>query len=154
MTLGTTECTLLGMTSSTTGSMGRAVAVALRTVDSRPEDAGAIALCRRYARLIDHAAPNAKYRKALQTLAIAASESEDEKASEAFHTVADALAEHSVASDLGPKLLAALTSLGLTLAGRGAKGGQSDAKPGSRLDELRERRARKGRAADMDTAAP
>lgn len=46
--------------------------------------------------------------------------------------------------DLGPKLLRALESLGLTPAGRGAKGGDS---PGARiaaqLDEFTARRARK-----------
>ncbi len=44
-------------------------------------------------------------------------------------------------ADLGPKLLTALTALGLTPAGRGAKGGAGDA-PAivSPLDELRARR--------------
>lgn len=57
---------------------------------------------------------------------------------------------------LGPALLACLSALLLTPAARAAamKGGQgADAKPGSRLDELRERRARKGRTADLDAAS-
>lgn len=46
---------------------------------------------------------------------------------------------------LGPKLLAALTALGLTLAGRGkgVKGG-ADVRGSGKLDELRARRARAG----------
>jgi hypothetical protein len=56
---------------------------------------------------------------------------------------------------LGPALLACLTALLLTPAARAAamKGVPSANKPASRLDELRERRARKGRAADLDPAA-
>jgi hypothetical protein len=47
-----------------------------------------------------------------------------------------------VLSDLGPKLLATLTALGLTPAGRGVKEGGGDSAPVvSKLDELRERRA-------------
>ena len=53
--------------------------------------------------------------------------------------IADALGRHSVMSDLGPKLLAALTALGLTPAGRGAKGGIGVI-GSSKLDELRARR--------------
>lgn len=53
-------------------------------------------------------------------------------------------AETETYADLGPKYLAALTALGLTLAGRGAKGGVQDGRTGSKLDELRDRRA--GRA--------
>lgn len=51
-------------------------------------------------------------------------------------------------NDLGPKLLAALTALGMTAAGRGTKGGGSSAAPvASKLDELRQRREqRSGRA--------
>jgi hypothetical protein len=47
-------------------------------------------------------------------------------------------------ADIGPKLLAALTALGMTVAGRGAKGGQANAAPnGSKLDELRARAQRR-----------
>lgn len=55
---------------------------------------------------------------------------------------------------VGPALLACLSALLLTPAARASamKGVSSD-KPANRLDELRERRARKGRAADLDTAA-
>ncbi|KXK61959.1 hypothetical protein AWW66_10995 [Micromonospora rosaria] len=43
-------------------------------------------------------------------------------------------------ADLGPKLLAALTALGLTPAGRGAKGGAPGGVVAGKLDELRARR--------------
>jgi hypothetical protein len=52
--------------------------------------------------------------------------------------------EAATYNELGPKLLACLTALGLTLAGRGAKGGTGDAPAvGGRLDELRARRERR-----------
>jgi len=54
--------------------------------------------------------------------------------------------EPEVFDRLGPKFLAALTALGLTLAGRGAKGGVTAAggTPGADvLDELRSRRERR-----------
>jgi hypothetical protein len=56
---------------------------------------------------------------------------------------------------VGPLLLACLAALLLTPSARAAatKGVPvAIDKPGSRLDELRERRARKGRASDMDAA--
>jgi hypothetical protein len=49
--------------------------------------------------------------------------------------------EADLYNDLGPKLLATLTALGLTPAGRGLKGGGADGVAGaSKLDELRARR--------------
>lgn len=136
--------------------MTRAVDAALATITDRPADAAAVALCREYARLIDNAAPASKYRKALSKVAaLAARFDTDTDTAAALDTVAVALAEHSVASDLGPKLLAALTALGLTAAGRTTgKDQPSDGPPRSPLDELRQRRARKRAAADMDAAAP
>lgn len=57
---------------------------------------------------------------------------------------------------IGPKLLAVLDSLGMTPKARAAQKGGSGDKPASDpLDELRQRRrARRDRAADLDTAAP
>lgn len=53
--------------------------------------------------------------------------------------------EGSVFNDLAPKYLAALTALGLTPAGRGAKGGAQGGGTGSsKLDELRARRQQRG----------
>lgn len=138
--------------------MSRAVGSAIRSTKIDPKDAGAIALVKRYAELIDNAAPAAKYRKALRLLGRAAALYADEDAeqvAEAFETVQVALAEHTVASDLGPKLLAALTALGLTV---GAKGGATtDGRPASASvkDELKARRAtRADRAAALHTPAP
>jgi hypothetical protein len=89
-----------------TGSIGRAVAAALKDAQLLPQDAAAVALVRRYAATLD------SYPDTLE--------------------------------DLGPKLLAALTALGMTPAGRGVKGGGSGAGPvASKLDELRARRAQR-----------
>lgn len=60
------------------------------------------------------------------------------------------------AARIGPALLSCLTALQLTPAARTAatKGVPvASDKPASRLDELRERRARKNRAANLDAAA-
>lgn len=64
--------------------------------------------------------------------------------------------EDAVHGDLGPKLLAALQALGMTLSGRSTRapgGVESGAKPGVRkVDELRARRAdRARRAASVDS---
>lgn len=121
--------------------MAEAVGAALATIKDRPQDAGAVELCRRYAALIDNAAPAAKYRKHLDVLRVALADA-SEPAAEALERVVEALAEHSVASDLGPKLLATLSALGLTLAGRGSGATNGGAHEPARnpLDELRARR--------------
>jgi hypothetical protein len=142
-------------------SLSRSVASAIRSAKNDPKDAAARALAQRYAALIDEAAPAAKYRKALDRLAPAVAFYADEDADQvvdAFNTVRTALAEHSVASDLGPKLLAALHALGLTLAARGATKEASGGKPAdSAEDEIARQRARratrKDRAAAVDAAA-
>lgn len=126
-------------------SMARAVGSAIRATRAERLDAGTVALARQYAVLIDNAAPAAKYRKHLDGLRTALDLLEPEECADALEhldAVAVALAEHSVASDLGPKLLAALTALGLTPAARkAAMGGQDGAAHGSTADELRQRRA-------------
>lgn len=149
-----------------TGPMARAVASALRALKAAPPDAGAIALAKRYAALIDDATPLAKYRDPLEGVRLALNElaAFDLDSATAgrrhFAKIADALSAHSVASDLGPKLLAALTALGMTPAGRGAKGGTQVGPVASKLDELRNRReqranrARQHGATDMDAPAP
>lgn len=67
------------------------------------------------------------------------------------------LNEAKVFADLGPKYLATLTALGLTLAGRGVKKETTPDEPGagaSPLDELRARRAtRADRAKAVDAPA-
>jgi len=129
---------------ATRAPMTRAVAAALRAGKPEHLDAGAVQLAREYAGLIDNATVLAKYRKSLDGLRAALDllgPLDRIDAFEHFDKIADALSEHSVASDLGPKLLAALTALGLTPAGRGAKGGQNGAPTTNPLDELKARRA-------------
>ena len=123
----------------------RAVSAALREADLKPEDGAAKALARRYATLIDEAAPLAKYDEPLKALRQAVSECSDPGAARHLAKIEAALSAHSVASDLGPKLLAVLTALGMTSAGRstkgGAGGGVGPVSPvASKLDELRVRR--------------
>lgn len=117
-------------------------------------DAATAELALTYARLIDNAAPAAKYRKALAWLARI--DSDDEKADEYAALIATALAEHTVASDLGPKLLAVMESLEMSPRARTAakKGSAHDQPSANPLDQLAAARARKGRPADRDTAAP
>jgi len=148
------------------GPMGRAVGASLNAGKIGRRDEAAAALARRYAALIDAAVPSARYaehiaavRAALDTLN-AAGLIVGVDYDKHWQKITEALAAHSVASDLGPKLLAALTSLGLTLAGRGAKGGTNDAPSApveqSTTDRLREQRAKRagaGRAAAVDSAA-
>jgi hypothetical protein len=123
------------------GSVARDVEAALGEAQPADRDAGAVALARRYAYLIDEAAPAANYGEPLRVLR-AAVHTRDEH--QALQRITDALSAHSVASDLGPKLLAALAALGMTPASRQVKGGEP---PGARiaaqLDEFTARRARK-----------
>jgi hypothetical protein len=95
-------------------------------------DAGAVSMAREFARLIDEAA-SPKLSKALRLVSEIIDDhvssmgpreqTRARELSEAMARIAATLAEHSVASDLGPKLVATLTALGLTPAGRGEKGG-------------------------------
>ena len=118
-----------------------------RALDGRkaadPQDAGAEALALSYAGLMDEAAPAGKYRKALAVLrrTVAGVPTEEDDPDEAFALIETALAQHSVASDLGPKLLAVLSGLGLTPAARGSQkeGGKPDV-PSNPLDQLRRKR--------------
>lgn len=145
------------------GPLVRAVVTAIEATPDDKRDAGTVALARRYAMLIDDAAPAAKYREPLAHLAHALKllgmlgvddGGTVDRAEKALAKVSDALAAHSVASDLGPKLLAALAALGLTPAARGASakggdhGGPAAAAPESEFErarrEARERRERTG----------
>lgn len=120
---------------------------ALRAVRIDPKDAGTAEIARHYARLIDDAAPAAKYGEALSWLDSVETNQRTEK-----HVllIRSALSEHSVASDLGPKLLAALTALGATPAARkdtGGGGGDVIGLPNplqAARDAARERRAAVG----------
>jgi hypothetical protein len=55
----------------------------------------------------------------------------------------DADNEAEIYNDLGPKLLAVLTALGMTPAARGAKGGGQGGDVANKLDELRARREKR-----------
>ena len=112
-------------------------------------DGAALALALTYAGLIDNAAPAGKYAAALRWL-----RTSDDVPSTHQRTIVAALSAHSVASDLGPKLLAALESLQLTPRARAAAqnastGDQPSVNP---IDQLADRR--RNRAAPMDATAP
>jgi hypothetical protein len=129
------------------------VEATITAAKTRPEDAAAVELLRRYARLIDNAAPAGKYAKALdwlQNLRV------DDKCEQFRLVIMVALAEHSVASDLGPKLLSTLEQLGATPSARSrlsARGvGATDAPPESAHDRMiRERDELAARRRDKAT---
>lgn len=127
------------------GDMAAAVHRALAgRKDPDARDAGTEALALTYAGLMDEAAPAGRYRRHLETLsrALAGTSLEEDDPAEALQLITTALSEHAVASDLGPKLLAALTGLGLTTAARGIARGEG--RPGAAvnpLDELKAKRA-------------
>jgi hypothetical protein len=126
-----------GMRAAVTG------ALAGRTAPD-PRDGAAAALALQYAGLIDQAAPGAKYRRPLEVLArtVAGMPFEEDDPGEALQVIATALSEHTVASDLGPKLLAVLAGLGLTTASRGEQRGEGKkSAPRDPLDELKAKRA-------------
>lgn len=94
------------------------------------QDEGARSLVLRYGALLDDAVAEQKYAKALRLVGEAVASQADgmpitsgQQLMDAWDRLSTALAEHSVASDLGPKLLATLTALGCTPAGRAEKKG-------------------------------
>ncbi len=98
---------------------------------SEPMDAGARSLALRYAELMDDAVPEQKWVRALRLVGDAVRERAErlpttpaDQLLGAWDRISGALSEHSTASDLGPKLLATLTALGCTPAGRSEKGGK------------------------------
>ena len=123
----------------------RAALAARPVVDAR--DAAAERLALAYAGLMDDAAPAGKYRKALATLrrAVAGTLTEEDEPDEALALITLALADHSVASDLGPKLLTVLTGMGLTVQARGAakEPNGPPAKKSNPVDEIKARRERR-----------
>jgi hypothetical protein len=135
------------------GPITRAVGSAIRAAKPEKLDAGTVQLARRYAELMDNAAPLAKYVKHLDGLRAALTElGVDDETREHFDKIAEALSAHSVASDLGPKLLAALIALGMTpTARRAAMGGQNGAPTPGPGDELRKRRATRAERAARPT---
>lgn len=119
-----------------------------------PRDGAAGSLARMYARLIDDAAPAAKYQDAFEWLGYLIEENATDRAVvRNLKTLRTALAEHSVMSDLGPKLQAVLVELKLTPRARAQGKGAPDAPASpvrSELDELRRRREGKRHPPDLD----
>lgn len=140
-----------------TEPLTRAVLDAIGAAELKPRHAGTVALATRYATLIDNASPPTKYRESIAAV-MAGVETLDAMGAvvgvdyrKHFMRIVDALSAHSVASDLGPKLLAAMTSLGLTVGAapaaivpaRGGGGKVDSVAAVSALDQLRARRAQR-----------
>lgn len=127
-----------------------ALAAALEAVTVDDRDQAAVQLAKRYAELLDEPGVPAKYRDQLRQISAVINFADNagfdiDRASIAMEKIVSALSEQTVASDLGPKYLAVLTSLGMTPAGRNEKGGQKNG-PANPLDELeRQREIREAR---------
>jgi hypothetical protein len=115
-------------------------------------DGAALALALTYAGLIDNAAPAAKYAAALRWV----NGHEDRHAEKYAPVIEAALSAHSVASDLGPKLLAALESLQLTPRARAAAQNAStgDKPSANPIDQLAHRRRGRAQIVDATTEGP
>jgi hypothetical protein len=119
-------------------SIARALSAALRDTQFLERDRGTVALARRYAALIEEAAAVAEELERVIP--------EDESTAQQLARLRSRCDAMTVASDLGPKLLAALTALGMTPAARAAstKGGTPDVgnPAGDALARLRAARGR------------
>lgn len=116
-----------------------------------PRDEAAAALCRRYARLIDHAASLASEAEVVWELL----DIEDMTGRRQLAKLVIAFEAQRVASDLGPKLLAGLTALGCTPAGRQGQGKEAPRAVDPAVaaaDELLARRASRAARANGATA--
>lgn len=121
----------------------KALETALESVHTLPGDAAAVELARRYSRELDEAVVvAASLTKALRELLELDADLHDR-----FLVLTTRIEATAVAAAVGPKLLAVLEQLGMTPAGRArllgreGGGGRGDGSRGSKLDELRERRA-------------
>lgn len=98
--------------------IGPKIAEVVRDLADLPgTDAGAIRLAERYAAAIDAAVPPAKFGEALRYIA-GLVDPADDVGRRHVQKIIDALAMHATLSDLGPKLLQVLESLGATPRGR------------------------------------
>lgn len=137
----------------TSPSQSNSFRVALTSTEVEDRDLATVELARSYAALLDEAAPKATYDDALRMLRPVVASAENPEIARAFRKIETALSAHSVASDLGPKYLAALLALGMAPSARGVKGGTTNDEQPSPLDELDERRrTREHRAANLDAA--
>jgi hypothetical protein len=131
--------------------IGEAVARSLAGAGLDVLDDGAVSLAERYAALLDEAKVAATYGKAVRLVGDAVERAgadmtitQQQQLNDAWDRIKGVLAEHSTVSDFGPKLLATLTALGLTPAGRQEKksgstgaGGQVSNMPPTALTLLR-----------------
>lgn len=132
-------------------AMRFAVDTALTSAKVAPEDKGAVALARLYATRLDEAEALAE-EAARQIEHLDAA---DEWGRQRLSALSRRVSAQQAAVDLGPRLEAVLTALGMTLRGRVARttgrGGETDVKPASAFDELKARRAaRQSGAATLD----
>lgn len=122
------------------GLIKTALDKALKIAEIPPESGATVALSRKYAGLLDEAAPNAKYRKALELMdqvfqyylgvtGPRLTPVQERAIEDARIMITVALGEHSVASDLGPKYLAVLAALGLTVKAAMSEGGSTGERP-------------------------
>jgi len=118
-----------------------AVAKTIKQLETSDADAGAIALAKRYARELDDAAViSAAITKALRDL-YALDVSGAIELHDRFLALAVRIEESAVAASIGPKLLAALESLGATPAARAKlRGGGAPSGGPSRLEQMRNAR--------------
>jgi hypothetical protein len=129
------------------GPMSRACETSLAAAALSERDQAAAALARRYSALMDRAEVISE----TAMLELIDLDPDDRDGYRRLAIVERAISSQSVASDLGPKLLATLTSLGCTLAGRGVKGKETTgaASPARQAhDEFTERRRQRDAAAD------
>lgn len=130
------------------GPHQKALRASLKGWTPAVRDQAAIALAQRYAALLDAPAHPSSYSRALDRLERLAVDPFDRQA---FERLRDALAAHTVASDLGPKFLAVLDRLGMTPAARGVKAAtlvspgetapEPEPEPRGTRDDLKARRA-------------
>lgn len=122
---------------SADGSMASAVAEMLAAVTREPEDAALVRLVERYAKTIDDAAEIADQAALI--------EPEDENQARRLQALSRRVEHQAVLAELGPKLLAALESLGASPKVRAAmKGGPPvgrDARADSKRSKLADLRA-------------
>ncbi len=139
--------------------IGPSLTSALAGAKLTPADQATRALAIRYAELLDDAAVAEKYARAgkacgdaIQIQSEHLSQTASDQLLNSWTRIESALAEHTVASDLGPKLLAALQQLGMTPAARkdvvsGKAGAAAPApeqeQPKTALELARERAARR-----------
>lgn len=123
-------------TRRTAGPLEKAVAAALRTATTMPQDGATKALATRYARLVDEADQHAA--EAAQTWLEL--DPTDQIGRQRLAKLDAAVQAHTVAADLGPKLLAALDKLLMTpaarVSGTSTKGGARNVP--SKLNALRD----------------